>query len=273
MTQTQKRYFTIFVVSLLALIANDHFFKGSIFGGAVTGKVSDFAGLIVAPVMLVAAYSLVWRRLPGGVSFWALFLAAPLVFSLINMFPEAARVMENLIAVFSGGAIAWKIWSDPSDLAALVVLPLAYRVSREVGAQFAGAGKNYFKKTALGLSVAATLFTSQPPGPPQFDEPFHKRGCIVQTVSVTSTTIGIAWSRAVDEEPLEYQVYSSLSPNIDTVDSMQANGVLELDWILDVDSYTLSGLTPNTVYYINVLTRDVDNNYLAYCMIQSQTLP
>src|SRR5690349_4469725 len=41
-----------FWLALIALIANDHVLKRSALAGAVTGKLSDFAGLLVMPAML-----------------------------------------------------------------------------------------------------------------------------------------------------------------------------------------------------------------------------
>ena len=43
------------VAALALLVANDHWLKGSgMLPGVVTGKLSDFAGMIVAPVLLAA---------------------------------------------------------------------------------------------------------------------------------------------------------------------------------------------------------------------------
>jgi hypothetical protein len=47
-----------FWAALFVLTLNDHALKGSgLLPGVITGKLSDFAGLIVAPVLLCAAFS------------------------------------------------------------------------------------------------------------------------------------------------------------------------------------------------------------------------
>lgn len=120
-------------VALLAL--NDHVFK-DLWPGAVTGKLSDFAGLFYFPLLLTAGGRLAvgaWRALAGAprgtrippLRRAHLTLAAVLtglVFAAINLDPRAMRVWDAALSLVmpSRGTV------DASDLVALVMLPLAW---------------------------------------------------------------------------------------------------------------------------------------------------
>lgn len=106
--------------ALLVLLINDHWLKGAGVAPAwLTGKLSDFAGMIVAPCLVatLARHELV--RLGA-------FAAVALAFAAINLSTSAADV---LVAVVGRLGLDWRIWSDPTDLVALTVLPLAWRLS------------------------------------------------------------------------------------------------------------------------------------------------
>jgi len=95
------------------LVLNDHVFKGLAAGtGATffTGKLSDFAGLLVAPPLA----ALVLRRRVLGYAFVASAFAA------INVSPMVAGVFE--------AALGWRIWVDPSDLVALPMTLVAWHL-------------------------------------------------------------------------------------------------------------------------------------------------
>jgi hypothetical protein len=110
-----------FLAALAVLLINDHVLKGAgLLPGWLTGKLSDLAGLIVAPVL--AAVVLRARAPRARVLAFAL-VAIP--FALTKMSDLGARAMES--AAGSLG-IEWRIWTDPTDLIALAMLPLAWRL-------------------------------------------------------------------------------------------------------------------------------------------------
>lgn len=120
-SQWQALRSPIFWLALLVLAANDHFLKGSgLLPGWLTGKLSDFAGLVVAPVLLVALLRA--RHLAARAT---CFVAVAGVFVAIKLAPGAARVVEQLMGSVG---LRGRIWSDPTDLIALGVLPLAWWV-------------------------------------------------------------------------------------------------------------------------------------------------
>jgi hypothetical protein len=109
----------LWLASLVLLVANDHFFKGSgLLPGWLTGKLSDFAGLFVAPALLGvlarvrSRHALVLVHVAVGFGFAAFELSSELA---------AAADVGYRVAGFR-----WQQWSDPTDLLALFVLPAAF---------------------------------------------------------------------------------------------------------------------------------------------------
>ncbi|MEZ4438567.1 MAG: hypothetical protein R3B72_05735 [Polyangiaceae bacterium] len=103
-------------IGIMAL--NDHVLKrAGVLPGVVTGKLSDFAFLFFAPIVLAyVARATSWRRrllcfaIPGAL------LAA------INLSQAASDALSAAMRPFFGMAL----WPDPTDLVALVSLPLAW---------------------------------------------------------------------------------------------------------------------------------------------------
>lgn len=106
--------------ALVVLVVNDHWLKGSSVPGWLTGKLSDFAGLIVAPVLLACLVGGGRQRRAACFGFVAGGFVA------INVSPAAA---EGLVAALRSFGIAWRIWVDWTDLMALMVLPLAWHIT------------------------------------------------------------------------------------------------------------------------------------------------
>jgi outer membrane protein assembly factor BamB len=105
--------------ALLLLVLNDHVFKGSgVIPSVLTGKLSDFAGMIVAPVVLCALFRI--RSRPGTIVAYA---AVGILFSALNTIPALADAFTHWLALIG---IPFRIWSDPSDLVALPALAIAY---------------------------------------------------------------------------------------------------------------------------------------------------
>ncbi|MEZ4299154.1 MAG: hypothetical protein R3B70_29665 [Polyangiaceae bacterium] len=162
----------LFLFSLLLLLANDHLLKGAgVLPGAVTGKLSDFAGLLVAPVFVAALFG---ARTRGG---RALAFAAPAaVFVAINVSGAAASA---LVAAAGLVGMKWRVWQDPTDLAALVMLVPAWRLSargalgvgREAESGSAGGGRQGIsagwvaERALIATTGIACMATSAVPGP------------------------------------------------------------------------------------------------------------
>lgn len=107
--------------ALAILIANDHVLKGSgLLPGAVTGKLSDVAGLVVAPALLA---TIVGARRWGS-------LVACHVAPVIAL--AALKLVPGLAALVVDGAASlgetWAIVADPTDVLAAPAALLAFRV-------------------------------------------------------------------------------------------------------------------------------------------------
>ncbi len=112
----------LFLGALALLVVNDHLLKGAgLLPGALTGKLSDLAGLVVAPVLAAA---IVDARTSRGRALAFAAVAAP--FAAIKLSAAAAQLLVGLVGL---AGIRWRIWQDPTDLAALVVLVPAWRLS------------------------------------------------------------------------------------------------------------------------------------------------
>lgn len=157
--------------ALALLVLNDHALKGSgLLPGWLTGKLSDFAGLLVAPAVLASLLRVTSRR-----GFLGAHLVIGVVFSAIKLAPEAARAVEGLMALTP---LPWRITVDPTDLIALPVLLASYRVLGEAMARPEPARPVAHRLALMagGLSCVATSYDPPPCGeaegcvPPQPQE-------------------------------------------------------------------------------------------------------
>jgi autotransporter-associated beta strand protein len=111
--------------------------------------------------------------------------------------------------------------------------------------------------TQLNLTVAVTDVT-----PPTV-------GVAPAAGTVTAENIPLTWGAATDNQTtaanLRYFVYQSAGNNLSTVANCEANGtLLNAGGTLNLTSYNVTGLTPNTTYYFNVVVSDQAGNKAAY---------
>lgn len=134
------------LVSLALLALNDHVLKGAgVLPSFLTGKLSDFAGLMVAPLLLALAL-----RVRSERSWRIAHVAVGVVFAAIQL---SAPLAHAWAALMQGVGFTWIITRDPTDLVALPVLllswawlgaamqrPAAYHARSSVRTAVAGAG-------------------------------------------------------------------------------------------------------------------------------------
>jgi hypothetical protein len=109
--------------ALAVLVVNDRLFKGrGVVPAWLTGKLSDFALVIVAPTLFAAILprALPWRRVAASASVLGLFVATEL----------SRAVSDAFVAVTAQLGFHTKLWPDPTDLFALACLPLAIHLMR-----------------------------------------------------------------------------------------------------------------------------------------------
>jgi len=112
----------LFLAALAVLVVNDHLLKGAgILPGIVTGKLSDLAGLVVAPVLVAAVLGA--RSVRGRA---AAFAAVAVPFAAIKLSAAAANALVAAAAVVG---LRFRIWQDPTDLLAFVALYPAWRLA------------------------------------------------------------------------------------------------------------------------------------------------
>lgn len=106
-------------LTIVVLLVNDHWAKDR-WGNAVTGKVSDLAGMFFAPILLVSLWELVRRRTVPTSTFRWFALVFGAAFVLVKTVPPVATVAEHLNGLVRGDPTV--IVHDPTDAVAVVAM-------------------------------------------------------------------------------------------------------------------------------------------------------
>ncbi|RYZ57808.1 MAG: hypothetical protein EOP07_08895 [Proteobacteria bacterium] len=114
----------VILLSLVLLIVNDHFLKGSAASGLVTGKLSDFAGLFFFPFFAADCFRISNQRVFDGIS-----IGTGLAFVFLKCSPLFLDIFRG---AYDALGLHAAVVQDPTDLWALIVLPLACAFEREV---------------------------------------------------------------------------------------------------------------------------------------------
>lgn len=110
------------LVAVLVLVVNDQLLKAA-YPGLLTGKLSDVAGLVVAPPLLALAATLLVPRLPGRVAGVAAVALAGVGFAVVKSTEVGAAAASTAWSLIAGPSV---ILADPTDLATLPALALAW---------------------------------------------------------------------------------------------------------------------------------------------------
>ena len=144
--------------ALLVLLLNDHYLKGAaVLTPLLTGKLSDFSGLMMAPVVLAATLG------PRSRGAFALsHLAVGSVFAALKLSAPCAALWCGL-----GGLLGlkWRVVSDASDLFALPMLGLSYWLfgARPQDMKVGRAWRRVASTLASGLGLFGIVATSRLP--------------------------------------------------------------------------------------------------------------
>ncbi|MBQ4819065.1 hypothetical protein [Aquimarina sp. MMG016] len=117
MKRFDRKYYLlnyVFITGLVILFINDHFLK-HYFSNWVTGKLSDFIGILILPFLLTFIFPkfLRWNIIFTGVFF--IFWKSPYSQELINFYNTFAIIKISRVI-------------DYTDLIALLTLPLSYSI-------------------------------------------------------------------------------------------------------------------------------------------------
>lgn len=121
------------VLSAIAvLVLNDHVLKAA-FHNPLTGKLSDFAGLLFFPLFLQAALELIGRRPPSRRLLAACAAATALVFAAVQVWPPATDLYRWGLGALQypvrGALVPVAVTPDPTDLIALPTVLIAVAIS------------------------------------------------------------------------------------------------------------------------------------------------
>ncbi len=142
----------LMLFSVFMLLINDHVLKIHA-PSAVTGKISDFAGLFFFPVLLSAILHFIFKAFHFQSRYLALisFSFTAISFSLIKTMPLFNNFAESLFSI--------QIILDPVDLMALIVLYPSWKLRQRVGSQ-KEVKSHKLSYMMLCLASFATLATS-----------------------------------------------------------------------------------------------------------------
>ena len=142
------------VLALALLTVNDHLLKAA-YPGPVTGKLSDLAGLVVAPPVVATVAVFATRRLPAAVAAHGAILAVGAAFALTKAYPPGAVAASALWSLVRGPSV---ILADRTDLATLPILALvAWIAGRARGRPDPGRAWRLRPDLARRLSILVVL--------------------------------------------------------------------------------------------------------------------
>lgn len=147
-----KRHYllnTVFIVGLVVLLLNDHYFKTQ-FNNWFTGKLSDFAGLLIFPLFLKFLFSVTSRKAIAITFLGFLFWKSPFVQPMLDAY--------NTLGIWPLNRVV-----DYSDYLAFLILPFSYYVLEHI-ADFrlrTGLNRQWQLNAVLTIAVFAFVATSQ----------------------------------------------------------------------------------------------------------------
>lgn len=199
----------IFLLSLGTLLLNDHYLKQA-YPGWLTGKLSDFSGL------LVLSWVVVWsleRWFDSRKSIALIHLTCGIAFALWKLLPMENWLSDVLSLISLPGVIKTP---DATDLIALLILPVSYRFL--VAVQPVSLPKvEKVPRLALYSVLLVTLFAIVATSPPRARYTLHSEEAIPMRMGIERTL----WT-------IEEALYTA---GIDVVERHRSdNGVFELTY-------------------------------------------
>jgi hypothetical protein len=172
--------------SLALLAVNDQVLKRCGFlPGWLTGKLSDFAFLVVAPVLLAALLPLALRCRRE--------LALAAVVTLFCAAKVSPAISHALVFALAHVGLAWRLWPDPTDLVAVAVLPLTVRLLRARPPSAPGWRRRFAERVGVLVGAVACVATSSTSPSALPHSPFLVNG------TAATATVQITWVlRSVD---------------------------------------------------------------------------
>ncbi|HWL24594.1 MAG TPA: DUF4073 domain-containing protein, partial [Ureibacillus sp.] len=93
--------------------------------------------------------------------------------------------------------------------------------------------------------------------------------------NINTSGLTLNWTKATDDKTvqsdLEYQIYQSTTNNIDTVRNIESSGISPLYVSKNIETFNVTGLSPDTAYFFNILVKDATGNKSVYQIVQVRT--
>ncbi|GGS79390.1 hypothetical protein ACFFV7_12615 [Nonomuraea spiralis] len=138
------------MAGVIVLLLNDHLFK-QLWPGFLTGKLSDVAGLVVAPALV----ALLFRRRAD----LAAIALTGLLFTLVKTTETGAELASQAWGLVAGPS---RVLADPTDLIALPALALAWWVRRRSATTDSRKWRIMVTVPLAVLAVTATSAAAEP---------------------------------------------------------------------------------------------------------------
>ena len=170
------------VAAAAVLIINDHVLKGW-FYGPLTGKLSDIAGLVLAPAVLCLVITLCRSRTPPRTAAALAVAATAAGFVAVKTTEQAAMFASQAWTAVAGPSLVLR---DPTDLVALPALALAYWTARRTrdGARIRPRAGDVLRVTGgAALATFAVTATSLSEGPDYVSDVTSWRAQVVAQIS------------------------------------------------------------------------------------------
>jgi hypothetical protein len=134
---------------------------------------------------------------------------------------------------------------------------------------------NVLVKDAAGNTAVYTSTSATTSGGTDTTPPTPGGSGAIATSGITSSSVTLGWTAGTDnvtpQASLQYKAVRSLSNNITTVATAEANGTTVVDWTTNITTATASGLAASTMYYFNVLVKDAAGNTAVYTSTSATT--
>ncbi|ETR68995.1 MAG: hypothetical protein OMM_04225 [Candidatus Magnetoglobus multicellularis str. Araruama] len=102
-------------------------------------------------------------------------------------------------------------------------------------------------------------------------------GNAIAQINASRSAITVQWHPATDnstaQNDMQYRLYYSSSPNLQSISEIQANGTAVGNWSENITSGEIAGLDLNADVYVNVLVKDQAGNISTYAQAMVSTLP
>jgi hypothetical protein len=178
------------LIAIAVLLVNDHLLK-QLWPSFLTGKLSDFAGLYFAPfVVLAAVFAVPFEALRQRPLYVARvgYLAIAAAFAALKASDATAR---PLLDIASGLGFPVLITADPTDLAALCVLPISHAAWSAAAYAPAIRPRRLLRGGALAMAALSMIATSGPPQPSTNSIGIDVSGAVYAAVEYTKASDGV----------------------------------------------------------------------------------